>query len=471
MFMSPLRLTFLITAYSTFTFSHAQSTTLWGMTATGGTSNKGTIFHIDPDGTDFTVVHQFDDASGWNAEGTLCAAPNGKLYGTTLLGGSGSPAQGTLFSFDPTTSTYSVLQNFDGTTGGNGYSGMVLGNDGLLYGAGFVGSSGGSIFSVDPATDSYTNRHLLDAATDGSGINDRLFQAPDGWFYGVAAFGGANQAGTLFRFDPTTDTFEKLHDFDGGLGGSIPYGTPCLAGDGWFYGTTWEGGTSDKGILFRYNAITDVFQKMKDFNGVNGESPWGGPIVAGPDLLFGTAALGGSGGAGLIYRYVPSTNTLTEEFGCTFAVGGTLFGNVMLGSDGALYGLASFGGSTFGGTVYRIDPVTHVQTTLHEFLIGTEGNSPRGDLIEVDAGTTGLIDRNEGTGFQVYPNPTKGSVMVTTDHIAHAQLSVMNSLGQLVQDRAITATMTSVELPAVKGIYTLKLRTGSKLITRRVVVE
>jgi uncharacterized repeat protein (TIGR03803 family) len=464
--------TLLLFSCLTSLMTHAQSPLLWGMTSMGGEHGKGTLFRIHMDGTGFTVLHHFDAATGWDAEGTLCAAPNGKLYGTTVLGGSGAPAMGTLFSFDPVTDAYALLQNFDGTTGGNGFAGMVVGADGMLYGAGYLGSSGGTIYRVDPADDSYSNRFLLDAATDGSGINNRLCPATDGWFYGTASQGGSHQAGTLFRFNPADDSFENLHDFDGGLGGKFPLGSLSQADDGWFYGTTEEGGSLNKGTLFRYDAVTDAFEKLVDFDHMNGEAPWNCPVVAGPDLLFGTTAIGGSNGAGRVYRYVPSTNTLSGEFDCSVDFGGTLFGNVMLASDGELYGLGSFGGSAFGGVVYRVDPDTHTASSLHEFTGPADGSSPTGDLIETAAEiTTGLPARDAAIGLQVYPNPAHGAVTVVVADPAHARLRIRNALGQLIHDGAVPAARSIVDLPAIPGTYALSVVNGGGSTTRWIVVE
>ena len=60
--------------------AHAQAPRLWGMTPMGGANDKGTLFRVDADGTDFTVEYHFSELSGWGPEGTLCLADNGKLY-------------------------------------------------------------------------------------------------------------------------------------------------------------------------------------------------------------------------------------------------------------------------------------------------------------------------------------------------------------------------------------------------------
>ncbi|MBK7943945.1 MAG: hypothetical protein IPJ85_00940 [Flavobacteriales bacterium] len=107
------------------------------------------------------------------ADGTLCAAPNGMLYGTTNLGGTGAIAAGTLFKIDPGSGAFTKLIDFDMNNGGC-WSGMVVGPDGKLYGASYAGGSGGSIFKLDPSDDSYSILRLLNQSTDGGGVNNLL---------------------------------------------------------------------------------------------------------------------------------------------------------------------------------------------------------------------------------------------------------------------------------------------------------
>ena len=62
----------------------------------------------------------------------LLQASNGKLYGMTREGGSNGA--GTIFSYDPATSAYTQLKDFDDTNGANPYGSLVQASDGKLYG-------------------------------------------------------------------------------------------------------------------------------------------------------------------------------------------------------------------------------------------------------------------------------------------------------------------------------------------------
>ena len=62
-------------------------------------------------------MKDFDNTNGRNPPGHLTRAGDGKLYGMTSLGGSTNG--GVIFSFDPSSSTYTKLKDFDTVNGRN----------------------------------------------------------------------------------------------------------------------------------------------------------------------------------------------------------------------------------------------------------------------------------------------------------------------------------------------------------------
>jgi uncharacterized repeat protein (TIGR03803 family) len=427
------------------------------MATGGGANSKGTIFHIDADGTDFVKVFDFDDSSGWNPEAGLCLAPNGKLYGTTSYGGSGNPVGGTLFSYDPSGGGFHKIEDFDITNGGGNWGSLVVADDGLLYGGQYMGGAGGgSIYSVDPATDAYTIIHGLNTTTDGSGITDKLLVGSDGWLYGTAHYGGAFNVGTIFRFDPANQVFETLHDFTGDEGGDTPYGGLCEAGNGWFYGTTFTGGLNLFGIIYKYNPTSDQFVTLADLDTIPGSNCWTSMVNAGPDLLIGTVSTGGQYSSGFLFGITPSTDALSEVFSFTPVNGGNQLGNDITASDGMVYGLCQAGGTSGVGTVYKFDPISHVMTVLHSFDFTNDGGAPRGDLVE--AGTAvGIGEQQPTIGIDVWPNPTTGPVTVTCSGraIGRARYAISDMLGRVVKTGMLTGGSTLVDLPIAPGKYTL----------------
>jgi uncharacterized repeat protein (TIGR03803 family) len=72
--------------------------TLYGTAREGGSMNAGTIFKIDTDGSNYTVLWNFEpESSGFYPEQTLVLSGSA-LFGTTLYGG--SFGNGTVFKLD-----------------------------------------------------------------------------------------------------------------------------------------------------------------------------------------------------------------------------------------------------------------------------------------------------------------------------------------------------------------------------------
>ena len=90
-------------------------------------------------------------------------AGNGKFYGTTFMGG-GNGDYGTIFSFDPTTNAQAKLFDFNyGVSGAYAHGSLVQAGNGKLYGMAQGGGSGGlgTIYSFDPSTNTFASYLIL----------------------------------------------------------------------------------------------------------------------------------------------------------------------------------------------------------------------------------------------------------------------------------------------------------------------
>jgi uncharacterized repeat protein (TIGR03803 family) len=125
-------------------------TTFGGGKFACGRTLCGTVFKLDTTGHE-TVLHNF--SGGADGEGPMAAVVRGtagNLYGTTLLGGSSN--YGTVYKLDAN-GTETVLWTFDGKTdGGNPSTGVVRDSAGNLYGATDIGGSSGwgTVFKLTP---------------------------------------------------------------------------------------------------------------------------------------------------------------------------------------------------------------------------------------------------------------------------------------------------------------------------------
>jgi uncharacterized repeat protein (TIGR03803 family) len=231
---------------------------LYGTTQYGGASNNGTIFSIDISSGVETVEYSFQGGNDGAQSIAGLTKIQGVLYGTTLQGGSGG--NGTVFSFDPATSTHTVLHAFSGTTdGAHPYAG-VINVGGTLYGAtrfggtGCSGSGGcGALFTVDPSSGAESVVYSF-SGSDGANPLASLVNV-GGTLYGTTVAGGfsvsSSTYGTIYSFDPSTGTETVLHSFGSGSDGREPRTTLINVG-GTLYGTTAAGGTATYGTVFAY---------------------------------------------------------------------------------------------------------------------------------------------------------------------------------------------------------------------------
>lgn len=151
---------------------------LYGVCAYGGPENKGGIFRVRRDGTGYEELHVFSGATdGAQPMGALWLATNGRLYGTTMLGGTNG--EGTLFVIDTTGNNYAVLRNFSSTVdGGYPQAQLLQASDRLIYGTTFVsslgGGGGGTVFRMNLDGSGFAVVHEFNTATGGQGPQDLL---------------------------------------------------------------------------------------------------------------------------------------------------------------------------------------------------------------------------------------------------------------------------------------------------------
>jgi uncharacterized repeat protein (TIGR03803 family) len=124
--------------------------TLYGMTVLGGTSNKGTIFKINTAGGDFSLLRSFagNPGDGGNPYGKLVQSGT-VLYGLTASGGSSD--LGTIFKLETSGANFSLLHQFSGGAddGSVPYGSPIL-SGGILYGVTGQGGDAnmGVVFSI-----------------------------------------------------------------------------------------------------------------------------------------------------------------------------------------------------------------------------------------------------------------------------------------------------------------------------------
>jgi uncharacterized repeat protein (TIGR03803 family) len=332
--------------------------------------------------------------------GNLLLGKRGILYGTTLGGGRSNTCCGTVFALAPNSShtqwVFSVLYKFKGGKdgggevndpayiGGRSKSQLIQDKSGALYGStiigGFTNTCCGTIFKLTPPTSGQTawtktTLHVFKAGTDGVAPEGALHLGANGALFGVTRNGGGsllcqeytgNGCGTVFELSPPVSGESAWTESEITQSPSVlfPYSTLVSDGKGALYGTSYNGGSGTSGFVYRITGATPsqpngTFEDIYDFKaGTDGYDPYAGLIIDNNGALYGTTLYGGknlscpvSYGCGTVFKLTPTDashthwqETILHRF--TGSDGQGPSANLLLGSDGALYGTA--------GVVFKI---------------------------------------------------------------------------------------------------------------------
>lgn len=214
----------------------------YGATATGGRNNFGTIFSVRKDGTDLIVLRHLALEDGGGCEAALVQGDDGRLYGAGTYGGTSS--RGTVFALNPDGTGFTVLRNLTAAEG-SGVRRRLSFAGGRLYGVADM-----AVFRLNVDGTEFTT--LKSFGTDNSGYSPSasLISGPNGLLYGVTVGGGVNFYGTLFRIRSSDGSFAVVAN----LGSQTRWHreTLVLGADQKLYGVSRESSTSADGAIFSY---------------------------------------------------------------------------------------------------------------------------------------------------------------------------------------------------------------------------
>lgn len=321
--------------------------------------------------------------------------------------------------------TFTTLVDFNVNTGETP-SIPVQGSDGNLYGttATHGGNGLGTAFKTTPLGDLTTLYNFCSETNcaDG-GLPDGLplTLGTNGNLYGGTQTWGANGAGTIFSMTEAGQ-LTTLYNF-GQLNGPTSLDTSLVQmSDGSFYATSAEGGTNCEihgftgcGTLFKMSSagvVTTLHSfcahLQKNLNCLDGQSP-ANLLLATNGHLYGTTRLGGKFEGGTIFDITPTGQfailyNFCSQPNCSDGGGPA---SLFQGTDGNLYGTTTFGGTNIDGTVFRLTTAGTL-TTLYTFcpLTGcVDGYQPNLLIEASDGNLYGVTVRggahSEGTVFQL----------------------------------------------------------------------
>jgi uncharacterized repeat protein (TIGR03803 family) len=338
------------------------SGTLYGTTPDGGAYAAaeiwgGTAFSVDEGGKEH-LLHSFGQGDDGITPAAGLIDVNGMLFGTTVTGGANRG--GTVFTMSATGAQYRVLHSFDGKDGFGPEAALINVRD-TLYGTTSGGAtySGGTIFAIDANGGNYRILHEFGKGSDGAYPFAGLVDVK-GTLYGTTTCGGRYGAGgcsyftahggTVFSIGTDGTHYRVLHSFGKGSDGDYP-NTAFIFLRGELYGTTYYGGPSGDGTLFRIstNGVEHVIYPLAHANGVVGA---GGTLYGtSPGNVAFTIRTDGTGYA-VLHTFGKGSDGNAPFAGLIY-VNGSLYGTTTCGGR---YGASVCGDNGLGGTVFELTP-------------------------------------------------------------------------------------------------------------------
>ncbi len=243
-----------------------------------GTTQENTVYKASPSsggGWTESVIYDFTaKGDGSTPEAGLIWDQAGSLYGTTVYGGvvtQGCEAGcGTVFKLTPASGggwKERVLHRFNWVPGGRdgqaSYAGLVFDSSGNLYGTtagggtdNTCGGGCGTVFKLSPRSNGLwkeTTLHSFHLDQNGYAPFAGLVLDKSGSLYGTTAWGGLNNAGTVFKLAPGSNgkwKYTVLHRFTGPDGAQSTAGLIFDKAGKHLYGTTTVGGKHGGGVVF-----------------------------------------------------------------------------------------------------------------------------------------------------------------------------------------------------------------------------
>jgi uncharacterized repeat protein (TIGR03803 family) len=388
-----------------------------------------------------TVLHTFVSTSpysnlGYTPLAGLLLDASGNLYGTTSGGGPNTNCVygsgcGTAFELIHKAGggwTEKTLHSFgSGKDGAFPGAALIFDAAGNLYGTTEGGGSNpnctngatggcGTVFELLPSANGWTERILHNFNNDGKDgftPQSKLIFDAAGNLYGTTYQGGAFNNGVVFALTPKAGggwSEKILHHFDTS-GGYFAQGGVVLDSAGNVFGTTEWGGAYNNGTVYelsRNAGGTWTEKVLYSFND-NGTYQVPSPLVFdSAGNLFG--ALGGFDCyCGSLFELTPAGGGgWTEKTAYTFIGPGP--SSLTFDSAGNLYGTIWKGGNWSNGAVFKLTSVSGgwVETESYSFTGNNDGSGPNPGLV-LDAGgtlygTTVAGGRGlAGTVFEIVP--------------------------------------------------------------------
>jgi len=331
--------------------------------------------------------------------------------------------------------TFTLLYSFEGPRNNDGEYPLSLIEDGTgnLYGVTLYGG----LYN-------YRNRQgygtVFKFAADGTETvlhefqnelpNGDLVIDPAGNLYGT-------WANLIFKLasDGTYSTAFKFSN-KSTSDGYLPFGPLYRDAQGRLYGPTQEGGTYNKGVIFRIN--TDGTETVLHSFGGGGDGGRPNPVIAdGSGNLYGTTLIGGdaacgSEGCGTVFK-IAADGTYSVLYAFQGGSDGEYPSSLLMDRQGNLIGVTGDGGGTSScddgcGTIFKLSP-GGIEQVLYRFQGGSDGSAP-----------FGLVADRDGNLYGATPNGGETMTSECDEFDGCGTLYIFSTTGSKKVIRAFTGT-------------------------------
>ncbi|MCX8513946.1 MAG: hypothetical protein ORN24_00075 [Burkholderiales bacterium] len=323
---------------------------------------------------------------------------------------------------------------------------LMQANDGNLYGTSTSGGGYGSgtIFKISLTGTKTLIYNFGQNQTDAAYPRAGLIQLSDNYLYGTSSAGGnpnaceSNGCGAIYKISLTGQNEQIIYAFESRSTGNTPLGGVTYNDhDGFLYGTASAGGINCAesgsqigcGIVFKIKPDGSDYAVVHQFAGGNndGQQPEGNLIVATNGVLYGITSNGGTNNVGTIYKIESNGNeaiVYSFESGSDGAYPGA---GLIQASDGNLYGTTNYGGYANQGVVYKFDLNNQQETVIKTFMGGNDGANPNCTLVQanngllygttIQGGAAATGTHNSGTIFAIALDGTYYQVLALFNQI------------------------------------------------------
>jgi len=223
------------------------------------------------------------------------------------------------------------------------------------------------------------------------------------------------------------------------------------------------------GVLFSFNPINNAFTSLVNLSPSLGEIPFGDLLLASNGLLYGMTADGGSNNDGVLFSYDIDANhyTIVINFNDT---------NGNLGDDGlvedtankVLYCMTEYGGKYNDGVIFSYNLVTGKDSVILNFN-GANGANPYGTLLLVPYQSGDGVNEIKSTdeNIKVYPNPAANFINIESSISSEKYFYLYDNMGRLVQSTKLESNLSTIPLGQLSaGMYYYRIVDNAQNVIR-----